>query len=218
MALVPEQIAKHFDELANQANGIRIVGSSNTRYAEYQSFYTWVSSTLNIIQAVFGKDSPHFVRLDAEISLVQNNYVPERQLQACRGIFMGAKSDVDGGYLFNVQTSFTGEIFGDIVATAKAALDEGQHAVACVLACAALEDALKRLAVVNGLFVEDKTMEEVINALKAKGLVSGAQKALLTAMPKIRNHAMHAEWEKLTPQDAGSVIGYVEQFLLSHFT
>jgi hypothetical protein len=216
MTTIPEQIAKRFDELAVQANGIRVVGN-DSRYADYQTFYTWVSSAHNIIQAVFGKDSPHFVRLDAEISRVQNNYVPERQLQACRGIFLGAKSDVDGGYLFNVQTSFTGEIFGDIVATAKAALVEGQHTVASVLACAALEDALKRLATVNGLVVEDKTMEEVINALKAKGLVSGAQKALLSAMPKIRNHAMHAEWEKLTPQDAGSVIGYVEQFLLAHF-
>jgi len=36
-------------------------------------------------------------------------------------------------------------------------------------------------------------------------------------MPKIRNSAMHADWEKLTPQDAGSVIGFVEQFLLVNF-
>ena len=61
-------------------------------------------------------------------------------------------------------------------------------------------------------------MEEVVNALKTKGLVSGAQKTLLAAMPKIRNQAMHAEWSHLTPQDAGSVIGFVEQFLLSHFS
>lgn len=186
--------------------------------ADHQSFYAWVASALNAIQGVFGKDSPHYVRLDAEMLTITNNYVPERRLEACRGIFLGAKSDVDGGYLFDVQASFSGEIFGDFVATAKAALEEGQHAVACVLACAALEDALKRLAVLNELSVEGKTMEDVVNALKTKGLVSGAQKGLLTAMPKIRNHAMHAEWEKLTPQDAGSVIGFVEQFLLTHFS
>lgn len=113
--------------------------------------------------------------------------------------------------------SFSGEIFGDFVSAAKAALSEGQHTVAAVLACAALEDALKRYAKSKGLSVEDKNMEDVVNALKAQGLVSGAQKVLLAAMPKIRNHAMHADWEKLTPQDAGSVIGFVEQFLLSHF-
>ena len=60
-------------------------------------------------------------------------------------------------------------------------------------------------------------MQEVINALKAKGLVSGPQKSLLDSMPKVRNAAMHADWQKITPQDVGSVIGYVEQFLLTHF-
>ena len=60
-------------------------------------------------------------------------------------------------------------------------------------------------------------MEDVVNTLKAQGLVTGSQKTLLAAMPKIRNQAMHADWSKLTSQDAGSVIGFVEQFLLNHF-
>jgi hypothetical protein len=111
----------------------------------------------------------------------------------------------------------TGEIFGDFVSAAKASLSEGHHTVAAVLASAALEDALKRLAAANGLDIAGKTMKEVVNALKAKGLVSGAQKSLLGSMPTVRNYAMHAEWDKLTPQDAGSVIGFVEQFLLTHF-
>jgi hypothetical protein len=29
---------------------------------------------------------------------------------------------------------------------------------------------------------------------------------------------MHADWDKLTPQDAGSVVGFVEHFLLSNFS
>jgi hypothetical protein len=60
-------------------------------------------------------------------------------------------------------------------------------------------------------------MQEIVNALKAQGLVSGAQKALLDVMPKVRDSAMHADWSKITAQDVGSVIGFVEQFLLAHF-
>ena len=51
----------------------------------------------------------------------------------------------------------------------------------------------------------------MVNALKSKGVVTGAQKALLSTMPKMRNYAMHDDWQKPTPQDAGSVIGYVER-------
>ena len=34
-------------------------------------------------------------------------------------------------------------------------------------------------------------MQQVVNALKAAGVVTGAQKTLLDSMPKIRGYAMH---------------------------
>ena len=220
MATIQDQVKLRFVQLAEQSNKIPLNMSprSNIKTADQASFYAWASSALNLVQGVFGKDSPHYERLHVEIDRISNNFIEEKHLNACRGLFLGAKSDVDGGYLFNLQMSFSGEIFGDFVTAAKAALVEGNHSVAAVLACAALEDALKRYATSKGLLVDDKTMDEVVNALKSQGLVSGAQKALLAAMQKIRNYAMHADWEKLTPQDAGSVIGFVEQFLLSNFT
>jgi hypothetical protein len=61
-------------------------------------------------------------------------------------------------------------------------------------------------------------MQQVVNALKGAGLVSGAQKSLLDTMPKIRDRAMHANWDKLTAADVGSVIGFVEQFMISKFS
>ena len=211
------KILERFEQLAKQADKISMLGQHDSHYADPQPFYAWAASAQNLLHGVFGSSSPHYVRFDSELKTIDSNYVNERRFQACKGIFLGAKSDVDGGYLFNLVAEVSGEVFGDFVVAAKAALSEGHHTVASVLACAALEDALKRYAVANDVDVEQKTMEDVVNALKAKGLVSGAQKSLLSAMPKIRNFAMHADWAKLTPQDAGSVIGFVEQFLLSHF-
>jgi len=60
-------------------------------------------------------------------------------------------------------------------------------------------------------------MSEVINALKSNNLVSGTKKSLLERMPKIRNLAMHAKWEKIRSEDVSAVIGYVERFLLNEF-
>lgn len=217
MPKIRDSVVARFAGLKIQAQQIPYRGSES-QHASAQEFYAWATSALNAIRGVFGTNSPHYSRFEAEMLKISNNYVSERQFEAFKGMFLGAKSDVDGEHLFDVQTSFSGEIFGDFVATAKAALAEGHHTVACVLACAALEDALKRYAALNEISVEDITMEEVVNALKSKGLVSGAQKTLLAAMPKIRNQAMHADWTKLTPQDAGSVIGFVEQFLLTHFS
>ena len=220
MSIAQDRVIQRFAELEMQCRAIRLVGrgDESSPHAPPEQFYAWATSALHAIQGVFGKESPHYQRFEQEMKSISNNYVWDRKLETFRGVFLGAKSDVDGGHLFALQASFSGEVFGDFVASAKAALNEGQHAVAAVLACAALEDTLKRFARLNGLSVDGQTMEDVVNALKSAGLVSGAQKTLLSAMPKIRNQAMHAEWSKLTPQDVGSVIGYVEQFLLSHFS
>ncbi len=56
------------------------------------------------------------------------------------------------------------------------------------------------------------------NRLEVGSDGSGAHKTLLDTMPKIRDYAMHANWNKITPQDVGSVIGFVEQLLFVKFS
>lgn len=211
-----EALAQRFQALEQQAAGIRTYNDHGVKRVDAQPLYQWAASALHLVAAVFGQESPHYVTLEKQFQTVSQHPYP-RELDAMRGAFLGAKSDFDGGYLFTLERAVSGEIFGDFVALAKAALTEGHHTVAAVLACAALEDALKRFATANGLDVGGKVMQEVVNALKSKGLVSGAQKSLLDAMPKIRDYAMHSEWNKITPQDAGSVVGFVEQFLVTNF-
>jgi hypothetical protein len=140
------------------------------------------------------------------------------KFESVKSIFIAAKEAFDRGYVFNVEIAVSGELFGDFVAMAKHALSEGHKDVAAVLACAALEDTLKRYAILNSLKVDGKSMQDIVNALKSKSLVTGAQKSLLDPMPKIRDYAMHANWDKITSPDVSSVIGYVEQFLLVHFS
>jgi hypothetical protein len=175
----------------------------------------WATSAQNLILAVFGDGSPHYSNF---LQAFKNCGGYDHQVSVLKGIFLSAKEDFDGGYVFNVDLRVSGEVFGDFVTLARQALAEGQKDVAAVLACAALEDALKRYAVANGIMVDEKSMQEVVSALKSNGLVAGAQKSLLDAMPRIRNFAMHAEWGKLSEPDVNSVIGFVEQFLLQKFS
>ena len=214
--LIEEKMTKRFDELERQMGPMQVIKNGvGQSFYEAAAWRQWSTSALSLIQAVFGEGSVQFSNFRTKYDTCRG-YVSD--VDALKGIFRAAKADFDGGYLFSVETAISGEIFGDFISLAKAALHEGSKDVAAVLACAALEDALKRYAGLNGLDVSDKVMQEVVSAIKTKGLVTGAQKSLLDAMPKIRDYAMHANWEKITPQDVGSVIGFVEQFLLTHFS
>ncbi|MGF6879162.1 DUF4145 domain-containing protein [Paraburkholderia sp. MM5477-R1] len=175
----------------------------------------WATSADNLIRAVCGENSSHYRSFTAQFAKTSET---EKSVKELYAIFAAAKDDFDGGYVFDVDLRVSGEVFGDFVALARQALSDGRKDVAAVLASAALEDALKRFAVANRLDVEGKDMQNVVNALKGASLVAGAQKSLLDAMPKLRNAAFHAEWGKLGEADVGSIIGFVEQFLLSKFS
>jgi hypothetical protein len=169
---------------------------------------------MHLISAIFGEESAHFRNFSSAYKEFRG-YATD--VLPVRGVFLAAKSDYDGGYLFSLQMAIAGEVFADFVTAAKHALGTGQKDVAAVLSCAALEDALKRFAQLQGLMVQNKDMAETINALKSASLLAGPQKSLVDVMPKIRNAAMHADWANITAQDVGSVIGFVEQFLLTRF-
>lgn len=208
---------KRFTELESQFNAMPFrtaIGMSATRVPS-GIWQQWATSAQNLILAVFGKESPHYTNF-VEAFKECSGY--DHSVNILKGIFLSAKADFEGGYVFDVDLRVSGEVFGDFVAMARHALSEGHKDVAAVLACAALEDTLKRFAGANGLDVGEKSMQEVVGALKSKGLVSGAQKSLMDTMPKIRDYAMHANWEKISAPDVSSVIGFVEQFLLTKFS
>lgn len=212
-----EQLTKRFRELEGELPLLPLhpISNSNEKRYETARWQQWATSSQNLIRAAFGETSPHYQNFQKYYGQC---YGVESQFLPLKGIFLAAKSDYEGGYAFNLEATITGEVFGDFVAMAKLALVEGHKDVAAVLACAALEDTLKRYAIIEGLDVEGKSLQEIVNALKTKGLVKGAQKALLDSMVKVRDYAMHANWNKVQDTDVSGVIGYVQQFLLSHFS
>jgi len=180
------------------------------------NFQRFKTEVMNIVKNVCGADSAHYGELKQLAGNTGTSMNPS-YFKDYFGILEAAHRDFEGGYIFDLEKRIAGELFGDFINLSKVAMKEGHKDVAAVLACAALEDALKRYARGHGLAVDDQVMQSVVNALKGKGLVSGAQKSLLDAMPKVRDFAMHANWDKITPEDVSSVIGFVEQFLMSHF-
>jgi Domain of unknown function (DUF4145) len=215
--MLKEIFARRFLELDESFSSLKFKGSGGGfgAYVENGQWQKWATSSQSLILAVFGAESPHYTNYSKVYEKCQGG---ETTVYSLKAIFASAKEDFEGGYVFEVDLRVSGEVFGDFVVLARTALREGNKDVAAVLACAALEDAIKRYAAVKGIDTNEKTMQEVVNALKSGGLVSGAQKTLLDAMPRIRNLAMHADWAKISEPDVNSVIGFVEQFLLTKFT
>lgn len=213
--MLKDAFQKRFNELDVEYGQIQWnTNSSHGVYAEPGFVQKWATSAQDLIRAVYGVESPHYKNFEKSFA---RGATYQSSVKTLYGVFQSAKEGFEGGYVFDIEKQVSGEVFGDFVAMAKRALDDGFKDVAGVLACAALEDSLKRYATANGLDVKGKTMNEVIGALKAKRLVEGPYKSILDTMPNLRNAALHAEWDKVTREGVGSVVGFTEQFLLTKF-
>jgi len=124
---------------------------------------------------------------------------------------------VDMGLLSHIRTEAAGSVYGSLILEAKQAIEQSEKDVAAVLGCAALEDALKRFALLKGLDVEEKSMTDVCNALKGAGAIPAAQADIAKSYSELRNRAFHAQWDKIDVISVQSVISFTEQFLGGHF-
>jgi hypothetical protein len=171
--MLRETFARRFSELDASFSSIHFKphgGRSSGSYVPDGQWQKWATSAQNLIRAVFGEPSPHYQNF---IKAYEACGGADSSVRTLNALFLSAKDDFEGGYVFDVELRVSGEVFGDFVALARKSLADGHKDVAAVLACAALEDALKRFADANGLAVGDKTMQEVVNALKSFGLVAG---------------------------------------------
>ncbi len=215
--MMTKDIPKRLDELIGLGNAVlgTITRSQHGRSYDYVNngkFRGFRSASLSFLENIFGARHTYYKEFIEHVKDASPSFT-----EAGINILQAAKAEIEGGWLFTVEGQVSAEIFADFIALAKEALDDNKD-VAAVLACAALEDALKRVAIKENLDVDDKDMSEVINALKAKGVIKGAQAPIVQSYVKLRNKAFHAEWDKFDKESVSSVIGFTEQFLLTNFS
>ena len=213
MGLNIDNIGKRIDELIHKAEqNVKTLDSAQEIF----------SGLVLILELLYGKDNGKLKSLlDSKNDSNKLGYyyiseLYERQIQLCLGVLRSIKTEIELGLIGSLEKQYKGEVFGDLIKMAKESMDNDFKDVAAVLGCAALEDSLKKIAVINGLDVEDKGMSEVINALKSIQILQGASASITTSYVKLRNKVFHAEFDKFEKEDVKSLIAFTEEFILKH--
>jgi uncharacterized protein YutE (UPF0331/DUF86 family) len=134
-----------------------------------------------------------------------------------RGMLKNFRDEIEAGLIRSILSTARAEVLADFLSLAKEAMENDAKDVAAVLACAALEDTLKKFGETKGLDIGEKDMSDVIGVLKSQGIIQGPRAKLVQSFVTIRNKTFHAEWAKIEKSEIQSVIGFVEEFLLQHF-
>ena len=181
--------------------------------------------TLTLIQALYGpsssqekslRESLERIARTGHAAIISNI---SNCLALIRGSLEGMKADIAGGLLVSIRTAVTGEVLSDLLKLARTVLGtqgDGAKNVAGVLAAAAFEDTLRRMAEHNGIQAEGK-LADVLSALKSGGIIQGAQVGIAQSYLGFRNKALHAKWDEIDRPEVVSILGFVEQLILNQF-
>ncbi len=206
---IHDRLQKRFNQLREQMETIPGEEHSEIYGVAWNHL---VTSTRSLIQAAFGEKSVHFRAFERQLE----KHTGKELINSVKGVFLAAAYDFDCD-LVDIDSEIAGEIFADFTRLASHALEEGHKDVAAVLASAALEDAMKKLAAKNGVKLPNNSgLSHIIEALKSAKIIGGT--AMLSGMPKLRNAAMHADWEAITDPEVRALIAFVDGLLGLHFS
>lgn len=206
------ELRERIDKLVQQAQPMK----GNGAHAQYQG-------ALSVMSALHGNDSVQVKSLTKQHEqLVQSRGVhADMDISILAvGTIKNLKAEVDAGFVGSLQQTITGEVISDFVGLARHIIDQDQTEagknVAAVLGAAAFEDTLRRLAAKHSIPHFEK-LADVLNELKTVGILQGSQVGIANGYLNFRNSALHAQWDRIDMSGVGSILGFVEKLLLTHF-
>jgi len=178
---------------------------------------------LSLMSAVYGPTSPQtrHVENTPRNENMSGGAQSAHLSMAAKGALQSLRGEVEAGLLGGIRTEIAGAVIASFLALARTTLDEpgdNPKNVAAVLVAAAYEDVIRRMGTELAGITDRRTLADVLAEVKRLGHLKDAQFTIAQGYLKFRNDALHADWQKLERASVVSVIGFVEQLIMKHFS
>ena len=247
-----DRIKKRFDELAAQAESIIDQSTLRTGVVDLPWVYgmpkhvppqipdidkhattQWRTSVASFLERLFGIDAATTKRFEAaaeqhDKDLRNSSNVNYLELfKKERAIFLSAKEEFEGEYLFEIRNLVHAEVFSNELEQAKHFLENKYDVAAAVTAGVVLETSLKRLcedrtppidlAKGNG---KPKATDTLVSELKSAGEFHEATAKQLRAWMNVRNDAAHGTRGngQFSDGEIGRMIEGIATFVAAHLS
>lgn len=216
---IDQIIIKRFQELEAKAQTVSDLREFDFQSDEGKQYFTipyaafagWGTNVLNLLQRAFGEDSVHFQNFQQQYRSFQKW---ESDFETCKSIFLSAKEDYEGGYLFSLRSLIKAEVLDDAFEQAKELLTSGYKDPACILAGVSLEVALKDLCSRHGIAIAK--LDKMNSDLAKAGIYNLAKQKQITAWADLRNKSAHGDWGAYNAADTEDMIKGVERFVADY--
>lgn len=195
-----------------------ITQTSQWNYAEALQFAT------SMITQFYGPDSPQMRTFRATMEAAQKSKsaFPEILMsEQAKATIKNITAEIQAGLIKSVRALLAGEIISELISLAKELLADSSDSaknVSAVLVAAAFEDTMRRMGSDLAGITGRPALQDLVIALKEKGLLRGGEPAIAQSYLRFRNDSLHADWSKVERSQVHSCLAFVEQLLSKHFS
>jgi mRNA-degrading endonuclease YafQ of YafQ-DinJ toxin-antitoxin module len=133
------------------------------------------------------------------------------------GVLLSLKENIEQGFIEDIQDEIQISTYADFLELAELHLKENKN-FAAVAVSIALEDGMKKIAKKNDIKIKKTDDVGVIsNKLLDKKVYSPLVQRKVQTWKKLRDHALHAEWDEFSDTDVKEMIDGVSNFLETYY-
>lgn len=181
------------------------------------SCHSWLNSVANLVRQLAPANSPlveECNRLTIEgIKNIHHTYVLKMA-----GVLDSLEQEWKWGLLSNVEYIYVAETFDQFLDIAADYHKAKKKIESAVLASAVLEDTIKRICKKNDVEYQGKTLDPLIDDLVKHNVLTPVKAKRAKSYSGVRNHSLHADWDKFEIEDVGSMIQGIRELVDKHLS
>ena len=178
---------------------------------EVDDFIAWRTQVLVFLSNVLGENHLYFRQYESHVGA---EFADKYRVKLGQNILKAVREDIEDGYLTDVRTLVSAEVFADFLEMAEHLLEAGYVHPAASLTGAVLENGLRRIATRNSIKVKAREDLSSLNHKCANAEVYNrlVQKKLEVIIG-IRNSADHGKFDEYSEEDVSDMVRGVKMFL-----
>ncbi len=182
-------------------------------------FHGWLTAVANLINTVAPAGSFYIEECDRLFGHKwMETGMPSQVVLKMHGLLRSAREDWHGGLLRRIEYIVVAAAFDDFLDHAAYYHKGNKKVEAAVLGSAVLEDTIKRIASRHSVATDGRSLEQLIEALVAADVFTPVKAKRVKGYAGVRNHALHAEWDKFDIRDAGELISGTRELLETYLS
>jgi len=215
-------LVRRIDELIEMGKKVQsTIYSEGQRYPENlvkdASMTGFRSACLSFIERVYGRAHSHYEQFVAKTNA---NFFSDSERAIA--ILEAIRLELQGGWLFEIKSLVTSELFSNFLDQADHLLQQGYKDAAAVMISSVLEEHIRQLCLRHSIEMcdikEGKTVPRKAERLNAELAKASGYSALdakqVTAWLGLRNSAAHGEYSAYTKEQVRNMSSGIVEFMV----